>query len=401
MRSTLFRAGAVGGGVAVLALIGLQFQASRRLTREIDQLTGRIAELQPAAPPRAQTAGFRGRVLLGDGPFKAGPVQIWRVGELRPFRTVVASETGEFESGPIPEGDYYTVVGQATAAGEWAGPPTREQPARPWRLVQSRTFTVAQGFQTPPVTLDALYRPGSIEFDLAAPVESEIKAGGATIHLSLHVGICPRETRVLPVDPRDESLFQTGPIAGFAPTGGDTPWSEQVLVVDLPENNPDTPRAWHLQDYRVWSPAMESTDGSPIDDWRSPPLPPGRYQVAVWIAGQILPPSEEESQRLLSAATLLDGVKPAVADQAIEHYRGFFDLLPTQADYRTNVVSTGSDTRYGVQHVSGTVERHFAVGLQSLSVTVREDRNSRLRVEWEPDIVAAIRESLPMLEQTV
>jgi hypothetical protein len=388
----------------MLALIGLQFQASRRLTREIDQLTGRIADLQPAAPPRAQTDGFRGRVLLGDAPFQSGPVQIWRVGELRPVRTVVATETGDFQSGPIPEGDYYTVVGQATAAGEWAGPPTREMPSRPWRLVQSRTFTVAQGFETPAPTLDALYRPGSLEFDLAAPIESEINAGGQTIRLALHVGICPREARVLPVDPRDESLFQTGPFAGFAPTGGDMPWTEQVLVIDLPQNKSDPSGGWHLDDYRVWTPDPNSDARTPIDDWHSPPLPPGRYQVAVWISGRLLPPSPEDARRLLSAATLLDGGKPAIAEQALERYRGFFETLPTKADYRTNLVSVGGETTapsWGVQPVSATLDRHFTVGLQSLSVTVQDDRATQIRVEWEPDVVATIRELLPKLERTV
>jgi hypothetical protein len=404
MRSAFFRAAVVAVGVAVLALIGLQFQASRRLTCEIDRLTGRIAELQPAGTPRAQTEGFRGRALLGDAPFKACPVQIWRVGELRPVRTVVTSETGEFQSGPIPEGDYYTVVGQATAAGEWAGPPAREPPARPWRLVQSRTFAVARGFETPLITLDALYRSGSLEFDLAAPIESEIRAGGTKVYLSLHVGICPRESRVLPVDPRDESLFQTGPFAGFAPSATEVPWSDQVLVLDLPVSIGEPSKGWRLDDDRLSSPLPESSEVSRIDDWRSPLLPPGRYQVTVWMSGRILGPSPEESQRLLTAATLLDGGRSAVAEQAFERYRGFFDTPRTQADYRANVVSVGNETgqlSWGVQPVSGTVDHHFTVGLQSLTVTVRDDRATRLRVEWETDVAGSIRKLLPMLEQTV
>ena len=182
--------------VLAITTIG-SWQSQSRMADQMNALSQQLkalAERPEPTPAVNKPAELKGKLFINspDQPAKGAEVIIARVDDGEIVRRVTTSATGEFQSGPLPAGDY-TVLSKLL-------PPRTDQP----HGVQSAPIFVYPGLDTPPVELDVAFQFGRLQFEPSRALPKLDVAGKCTIESRLFVRVLTNYRRQFAWTPKSD-----------------------------------------------------------------------------------------------------------------------------------------------------------------------------------------------------
>ncbi|HVX15636.1 MAG TPA: permease prefix domain 1-containing protein [Pirellulales bacterium] len=261
--------------VVVLALGVGGWRVQAALADRLDAVADRLASLhrdQERLQSR-EIPEIRGRAHFADASRVAANVeiQIWNASEMKVFRRVRTDAEGRFRSHPLPAGDYFIFAPLLTADANEAYANVPGKRSLLYRL-QSPPLFAYPGTRLDELTLDLRLRSGQLSLEMVKEhVPGQEASVGPAIRYRSQLVLAPLAVRGgMPIDPNGPVSDVSWPLIGATDDG---PWSENKFDVKF-----------------------GGTSAEPLQNY--PVLLPGGYQVAVYLAADIVSdtPVNDESK---------------------------------------------------------------------------------------------------------